>query len=187
MYYFSTQCLVSTPYSVQQGTKSLNYSNWWFCNESCRSNHGTRSTWRSHHLHQLGPFFATRLLTHIQCAQWWISTQISSPEGLSTFCSKFPALRVVSTFTAEDCLVLWELQITGWIDQGLNDKAYIIPGLGDFGERRYEPRPDSWASRWESLINFGSDIACETGICQSLVYSHLCRLLLVKSDLGGPL
>lgn len=27
-------------------------------------------------------------------------------------------------------------QITGWIDQGLNEKAYIIPGLGDFGERR---------------------------------------------------
>lgn len=29
------------------------------------------------------------------------------------------------------------VQITGWIDQGLNEKAYIIPGLGDFGERRY--------------------------------------------------
>ncbi|PSR72874.1 hypothetical protein PHLCEN_2v11241 [Hermanssonia centrifuga] len=48
---------------------------------------------------------------------------ISSPEGLKTFCGKYPALRV----------------ITGWIDQGLNEKAYIIPGLGDFGERRFEP------------------------------------------------
>lgn len=28
-------------------------------------------------------------------------------------------------------------KITGWIDKGLNEKAYIIPGLGDFGERRY--------------------------------------------------
>ncbi|KAF7984908.1 hypothetical protein HWV62_10923 [Athelia sp. TMB] len=46
---------------------------------------------------------------------------ISSPEGLKTFCSKYPTLRV----------------ITGWIDKGLNEKAYIIPGLGDFGERRY--------------------------------------------------
>ncbi|KAJ4467867.1 armadillo/beta-catenin/plakoglobin [Lentinula aciculospora] len=46
---------------------------------------------------------------------------ISSPEGLKTFCEKFPRLKV----------------ITGWIDQGLNEKAYIIPGLGDFGERRY--------------------------------------------------
>lgn len=27
-------------------------------------------------------------------------------------------------------------QITGWIDKCLNEKAYIIPGLGDFGERR---------------------------------------------------
>jgi len=46
---------------------------------------------------------------------------IASPEGLKTFCGKYPTLRV----------------ITGWIDQGLNEKAYIIPGLGDFGERRY--------------------------------------------------
>ncbi|KAF8505080.1 PRTase-like protein [Hysterangium stoloniferum] len=45
---------------------------------------------------------------------------ISAPEGLNTFCTRFPALRV----------------ITGWIDAGLNEKAYIIPGLGDFGERR---------------------------------------------------
>ncbi|EAU82349.2 cytosine deaminase-uracil phosphoribosyltransferase fusion protein [Coprinopsis cinerea okayama7 len=46
---------------------------------------------------------------------------ISSPEGLTAFTSRFPSLKV----------------ITGWIDQGLNEKAYIIPGLGDFGERRY--------------------------------------------------
>ncbi|KZV86830.1 PRTase-like protein [Exidia glandulosa HHB12029] len=46
---------------------------------------------------------------------------ISCPEGLSNMCGKYPRLRV----------------ITGWIDQGLNEKAYIIPGLGDFGERRY--------------------------------------------------
>ncbi|KAF9468772.1 armadillo/beta-catenin/plakoglobin [Collybia nuda] len=46
---------------------------------------------------------------------------IASPEGLTTFCARYPTLRV----------------ITGWIDQGLNEKAYIIPGLGDFGERRY--------------------------------------------------
>lgn len=46
---------------------------------------------------------------------------ISAPEGLDTFCRKYPQLRV----------------ITGWIDKGLNEKAYIIPGLGDFGERRY--------------------------------------------------
>ena len=27
--------------------------------------------------------------------------------------------------------------MTGWIDEGLNERAYIVPGLGDFGERRY--------------------------------------------------
>jgi Uracil phosphoribosyltransferase len=26
--------------------------------------------------------------------------------------------------------------VTGWIDEGLNERAYIVPGLGDFGERR---------------------------------------------------
>ncbi|KAI0043171.1 PRTase-like protein [Auriscalpium vulgare] len=46
---------------------------------------------------------------------------ISAPEGLKNFCTRYPALKV----------------ITGWIDEGLNDRAYIIPGLGDFGERRY--------------------------------------------------
>ncbi|KZT53377.1 PRTase-like protein [Calocera cornea HHB12733] len=46
---------------------------------------------------------------------------VAAPEGIHAFCSKHPTTRV----------------ITGWIDRGLNDKAYIIPGLGDFGERRY--------------------------------------------------
>jgi len=46
---------------------------------------------------------------------------IAAPEGLQAFCTRFPTTRV----------------ITGWIDKGLNEKAYIIPGLGDFGERRY--------------------------------------------------
>jgi hypothetical protein len=35
------------------------------------------------------------------------------------------------------CIHSTGFQITGWIDKGLNEKAYIIPGLGDFGERRY--------------------------------------------------
>ncbi|EIM85413.1 PRTase-like protein [Stereum hirsutum FP-91666 SS1] len=46
---------------------------------------------------------------------------ISSPEGLKTFATKYPSLKV----------------ITGWVDEGLNERAYIVPGLGDFGERRY--------------------------------------------------
>jgi len=46
---------------------------------------------------------------------------ISCPEGIHTLCGTFPKLRM----------------ITGWIDKGLNEKRYIVPGLGDFGERRY--------------------------------------------------
>jgi uracil phosphoribosyltransferase len=42
---------------------------------------------------------------------------ISAPEGLKNVTSKFPALRIV---TAE-------------VDGGLNDRKYIVPGLGDFG------------------------------------------------------
>ncbi|KAI1827550.1 uracil phosphoribosyltransferase-domain-containing protein [Xylaria intraflava] len=46
---------------------------------------------------------------------------IASPEGISKFATKFPKLRVVTAF----------------IDQGLDSKNYIVPGLGDFGDRFY--------------------------------------------------
>jgi uracil phosphoribosyltransferase len=46
---------------------------------------------------------------------------IASPEGIKNFATKFPKLRVVTAF----------------VDQGLDEKNYIIPGLGDFGDRYY--------------------------------------------------
>ncbi|KAI1331927.1 uracil phosphoribosyltransferase-domain-containing protein [Xylariaceae sp. FL0255] len=46
---------------------------------------------------------------------------IASPEGIQNFATKFPRLRVVTAF----------------VDQGLDSKNYIIPGLGDFGDRFY--------------------------------------------------
>jgi len=46
---------------------------------------------------------------------------VSAPEGLKRFTARYPSLKVV----------------TGWIDDCLNERAYIMPGLGDFGERRY--------------------------------------------------
>ncbi|KAG8532017.1 uncharacterized protein KY384_003653 [Bacidia gigantensis] len=46
---------------------------------------------------------------------------IASPEGISRFAQHFPRLRVVTSF----------------VDQGLNGKKYIVPGLGDFGDRFY--------------------------------------------------
>jgi uracil phosphoribosyltransferase len=46
---------------------------------------------------------------------------IASPVGVADFAERFPKLRVVTAF----------------IDQGLDEKKYIIPGLGDFGDRYY--------------------------------------------------
>ncbi|PHH70035.1 hypothetical protein CDD83_5535 [Cordyceps sp. RAO-2017] len=46
---------------------------------------------------------------------------IASPEGVNNFAKKFPRLKVVTAF----------------IDQGLDGKNYIVPGLGDFGDRFY--------------------------------------------------
>ncbi|KAM4064773.1 uracil phosphoribosyltransferase domain-containing protein [Hirsutella rhossiliensis] len=46
---------------------------------------------------------------------------IASPEGVSNFATQFPRLKVVTAF----------------IDQGLDEKNYIVPGLGDFGDRFY--------------------------------------------------
>ncbi|KAI9661657.1 MAG: Uracil phosphoribosyltransferase, synthesizes UMP from uracil [Bathelium mastoideum] len=46
---------------------------------------------------------------------------IASPEGTRNFAQKFPKLRVVTAF----------------VDQGLDEKNYIVPGLGDFGDRYY--------------------------------------------------
>ncbi|OAA66217.1 uracil phosphoribosyltransferase [Cordyceps fumosorosea ARSEF 2679] len=46
---------------------------------------------------------------------------IASPEGINNFVKKFPRLKVVTAF----------------IDEGLDEKNYIVPGLGDFGDRFY--------------------------------------------------
>ncbi|KAK5082907.1 Uracil phosphoribosyltransferase, synthesizes UMP from uracil [Lithohypha guttulata] len=46
---------------------------------------------------------------------------IASPEGIANFLEKVPKVRVITAF----------------VDQGLNDKNYIVPGLGDFGDRFY--------------------------------------------------
>lgn len=46
---------------------------------------------------------------------------IASPEGLEKFKDIHPEVHVV----------------TGWIDRQLDDNRYIVPGLGDFGDRYY--------------------------------------------------
>lgn len=46
---------------------------------------------------------------------------VSCPEGISAFCTRFPKIRVV----------------TSGVDDCLNDHKYIMPGLGDFGDRYF--------------------------------------------------
>ncbi|EIW71641.1 hypothetical protein TREMEDRAFT_67876 [Tremella mesenterica DSM 1558] len=46
---------------------------------------------------------------------------IASPQGVNNVCSRFPKLRI----------------ITAWVDEGLDANAYIVPGLGDFGDRYF--------------------------------------------------
>ncbi|KAF2669190.1 uracil phosphoribosyltransferase [Microthyrium microscopicum] len=46
---------------------------------------------------------------------------IASPEGAGNFAKLCPKVRVVTAF----------------VDQGLDEKNYIVPGLGDFGDRYY--------------------------------------------------
>ena len=46
---------------------------------------------------------------------------VASPEGVSRLCEADPGLRIV----------------TAAIDEGLDHRGYIVPGLGDAGDRMY--------------------------------------------------
>jgi uracil phosphoribosyltransferase len=49
---------------------------------------------------------------------------VAAPEGIAALEKAAPRARL---FTAA-------------VDDGLNDKAYIVPGLGDAGDRQFGPR-----------------------------------------------
>jgi uracil phosphoribosyltransferase len=49
---------------------------------------------------------------------------VCAPEGVAALDAAMPAVRLV----------------TATIDEGLNDVAYIVPGLGDAGDRQFGPR-----------------------------------------------
>ena len=49
------------------------------------------------------------------------ATMICCPEGLRTLQQKFPAVKIV----------------TACVDECLNEEKYIVPGLGDYGDRYY--------------------------------------------------
>jgi uracil phosphoribosyltransferase len=72
--------------------------------------------------------------------------------GSLLHCVSLLASRGASDITVICALVapegLWRLEqsglpmrvVTASIDQGLNDDAYIVPGLGDAGDRQFGPR-----------------------------------------------
>jgi uracil phosphoribosyltransferase len=44
---------------------------------------------------------------------------VASPEGIQKMARAYPKVKIV----------------TAWVDDGLNEERYIVPGLGDFGDR----------------------------------------------------
>lgn len=71
-------------------------------------------------------------------------------------CSRFPKLRLVSAVLSISRMVvrplhlaptlsgiqyvvqrveLMKMKITAWVDEGLDEHRFIVPGLGDFGDR----------------------------------------------------
>lgn len=46
---------------------------------------------------------------------------VASPEGIEAITSAFPKMTIV----------------TAQVDEGMNEKKYILPGLGDFGDRYF--------------------------------------------------
>jgi len=70
-------------------------------------------------------------------ALMWGWGRLSAPEGLKSFTAANRRLRVVASLSQLPCFALIRRYLfsTGWIDDGLNERAFIVPGLGDFGER----------------------------------------------------
>ena len=64
---------------------------------------------------------ALRLLTERRAARIRVVSLVAAPEGIQTLQKQFPRLPI---FVAA-------------IDQRLNEKAYIVPGLGDAGDRLF--------------------------------------------------
>jgi uracil phosphoribosyltransferase len=65
--------------------------------------------------------FAVRLLKERGAAHVQMICVVASPEGVARLHGEHPDVGIV----------------TAALDQGLNERAYIVPGLGDFGDRLF--------------------------------------------------
>jgi uracil phosphoribosyltransferase len=61
-----------------------------------------------------------------------ILSVISAPEGVHHILSQFPSVKI----------------ITGYHDEKLNDRGYIVPGLGDFGDKWFEDLRPQRVAEW---------------------------------------
>jgi len=60
---------------------------------------------------------------------------IAAPEGVDNVIQTFPQIRV----------------ITGKLDECLNHRGFIVPGLGDFGDRYWAGLPEGLIENWQRL------------------------------------
>lgn len=69
---------------------------------------------------------------------------ISCPEGLAALTTQFPKVCITITTSSTLCLSSHSFPmsqqikiVTAEVDSHLNEKKYIIPGIGDFGDRYF--------------------------------------------------
>ena len=67
---------------------------------------------------------------------------IACPEGIANVLNACPSVKIVTT----------------WVDDKLNDNKYILPGLGDFGDRYFGTEDDQHGTR-ERTYSLSSDSA----------------------------
>jgi uracil phosphoribosyltransferase len=65
--------------------------------------------------------FAVRLLEERGASDVQLVCVVASPQGIQRLQSEHPDVRIV----------------TAAVDEGLDERAYIVPGLGDFGDRLF--------------------------------------------------
>jgi hypothetical protein len=90
---------------------------------------------------------------------------ISAPEGISHLAEQHPGIRI----------------FTGAVDERLNDKAYIVPGLGDAGDRTFRVLPgvvSGWGADFRLSIAF-----CKPGTSASGLISFCNQAIAASAGL----
>lgn len=62
---------------------------------------------------------------------------IASPEGVTGFAKRFPKLRIVTAFVDQGLDEKKYVRFEILVHRANGSSSYIVPGLGDFGDRFY--------------------------------------------------